>query len=133
MIYLVNMKPFQLFLLGLLLVTQGVEAQKRKTKSTNTHFVVQDSLYHSLKWRNIGPFRGGRSVASSGVVGQPMTYYMGTTVMLSTEYQTFKVVFRAPEDNTGNLRIFFRFDFHIGEFNIDDVVFKEVDRNDSCT
>lgn len=32
-----------------------------------------------IKYRNIGPFRGGRSVAVSGVVGDPMTYYMGTT------------------------------------------------------
>lgn len=32
-----------------------------------------------VKWRNIGPFRGGRSVASSGVVGDPITYYMTTT------------------------------------------------------
>jgi len=32
-----------------------------------------------LKYRNIGPFRGGRSVSSSGVVGDPLTYYMGTT------------------------------------------------------
>ncbi|MGF1558528.1 MAG: glycosyl hydrolase [Flavobacteriaceae bacterium] len=40
---------------------------------------VQDSMFHALKWRNIGPFRGGRSVTSSGVVGQPLTYYMGST------------------------------------------------------
>lgn len=32
-----------------------------------------------LKYRNIGPFRGGRSVSASGVVGDPLTYYMGTT------------------------------------------------------
>ena len=32
-----------------------------------------------LRWRNIGPFRGGRSVTSSGVVGHPQMYYMGTT------------------------------------------------------
>lgn len=31
------------------------------------------------KFRNIGPFRGGRSVAASGVKGQPLVYYMGTT------------------------------------------------------
>ena len=31
-----------------------------------------------VKYRNIGPFRGGRSVASVGVVGDPLTYYMGT-------------------------------------------------------
>jgi len=38
-----------------------------------------DTVFTNLKWRNIGPFRGGRSVASCGVVGQPMTYYMGST------------------------------------------------------
>ncbi len=32
-----------------------------------------------VKYRNIGPFRGGRSVTATGVVGDPLTYYMGTT------------------------------------------------------
>lgn len=32
-----------------------------------------------IKYRNIGPFRGGRSVAASGVVNDPLTYYFGTT------------------------------------------------------
>lgn len=31
------------------------------------------------KFRNIGPFRGGRSTGSTGVVGDPLTYFMGTT------------------------------------------------------
>ena len=38
-----------------------------------------DELYSGLKFRNIGPFRGGRSVAGSGVVGNPQLYYMGST------------------------------------------------------
>ena len=38
-----------------------------------------DSVFRTVKWRNIGPFRGGRSVCASGVVGDPLTYYMGTT------------------------------------------------------
>lgn len=38
-----------------------------------------DSIFKSVKYRNIGPFRGGRSVATSGVLGNPMTYYMGNT------------------------------------------------------
>ncbi|WP_020534764.1 WD40/YVTN/BNR-like repeat-containing protein [Lewinella cohaerens] len=38
-----------------------------------------DDYLSPAKWRNIGPFRGGRSVASCGVVGDPLTYYMGTT------------------------------------------------------
>jgi photosystem II stability/assembly factor-like uncharacterized protein len=32
-----------------------------------------------LKYRQIGPFRGGRSVAVSGVISQPNTYYFGGT------------------------------------------------------
>lgn len=38
-----------------------------------------NSVFKAVKWRSIGPFRGGRSVASTGVIGDPKTYYMGTT------------------------------------------------------
>jgi photosystem II stability/assembly factor-like uncharacterized protein len=38
-----------------------------------------DSVLKPVHWRSIGPFRGGRSVASTGVPGDPKTYYMGTT------------------------------------------------------
>lgn len=38
-----------------------------------------ESYFKPLKYRNIGPFRGGRSVGSTGVVDDPLTYYMGTT------------------------------------------------------
>ncbi|MEL6718100.1 MAG: glycosyl hydrolase, partial [Bacteroidota bacterium] len=34
--------------------------------------------FHGLKWRNIGPFRGGRANAITGVLGDPMTYYFGS-------------------------------------------------------
>jgi len=34
-------------------------------------------LFDSLKFRSIGPFRGGRSAACAGVRGNPMLYYMG--------------------------------------------------------
>ena len=35
--------------------------------------------FQPLKWRSIGPFRGGRSVTAAGVIGDIGTYYMGTT------------------------------------------------------
>jgi len=38
-----------------------------------------DTVFQSVKYRSIGPFRGGRSVAVSGVVNDQLTYYMGTT------------------------------------------------------
>jgi photosystem II stability/assembly factor-like uncharacterized protein len=34
------------------------------------------SMYQELRWRMIGPFRGGRTVAISGVQGQPNVFYM---------------------------------------------------------
>ena len=34
------------------------------------------SMYRELHWRMIGPFRGGRTVAISGVPGQPNVFYM---------------------------------------------------------
>src|SRR5438552_303915 len=35
------------------------------------------SLFQDLRWRSIGPFRGGRTLAVAGIVGQPNIYYFG--------------------------------------------------------
>jgi photosystem II stability/assembly factor-like uncharacterized protein len=35
--------------------------------------------FKELKYRNIGPFRGGRAVAVAGVTSQPSVYYFGAT------------------------------------------------------
>ncbi len=46
-------------------------------------------LLNELKWRNIGPYRGGRTVAATGVPGQPNLYYMAANnggVWKSTDY-----------------------------------------------
>ena len=36
------------------------------------------SLYSGLRWRSIGPFRGGRVNGVTGVRGQPNTFYFGS-------------------------------------------------------
>jgi len=38
-----------------------------------------NDYFSSMNYRNIGPYRGGRSVAASGVIDDPLTYYMTTT------------------------------------------------------
>ncbi len=38
---------------------------------------VSPDYFNGLKWRLIGPFRGGRAVAAAGVVGEPATFYFG--------------------------------------------------------
>ena len=71
------MKALQLLSLCFLLLPFNFYAQNNSNSQVSEKGI--DSLYHGLKWRNIGPFRGGRSVTSSGVIGQPLTYYMGST------------------------------------------------------
>jgi len=38
---------------------------------------INPALLQGMKWRQIGPFRGGRVVAVSGVPGDPATWYFG--------------------------------------------------------
>ena len=65
------MKLLKFIILGFLLIPFLGNAQKRKKKNNHPAFQIVDSLVHGPKWRNIGPFRGGRSVASSGVLMIP--------------------------------------------------------------
>ena len=34
-------------------------------------------LYQNMRWRCIGPFRAGRTVGATGVIGQPNVFYIG--------------------------------------------------------
>ena len=38
---------------------------------------VSPALFAGLQWRSIGPYRGGRSVAATGVAGDGRTFYFG--------------------------------------------------------
>ena len=38
---------------------------------------VAPELLAGLRWRNLGPFRGGRISAVSGAIGQPGVFYVG--------------------------------------------------------
>jgi len=40
---------------------------------------VDPKLYQTLKYRSIGPFRGGRVTAVAGIEEDPLTYYFGAT------------------------------------------------------
>lgn len=64
------MKPASLFLLialAFLLTPLNTYSQQ-----------LDPNLYSGLSWRMIGPFRGGRVNAVSGVTGQPDTFYFGS-------------------------------------------------------
>src|SRR5437899_701802 len=55
--------------LGMLLLTALVSNAQQ----------IDPKTYGGMKWRLIGPFRGGRVLAVTGVPSQPNTYYFGAT------------------------------------------------------
>ncbi len=74
------MKKVILLLLSiLLLITYDSKAQKYKRKTQQKAIQFPEKFYDALQWRNIGPFRGGRSAAVTGVSNKANLFYMGST------------------------------------------------------
>lgn len=72
------MRKLLTFLVALLLLVAGADAQKKSAPVAKTSG-YDEKLYHALEWRNIGPFRGGRSATVTGVPGKPNLFYFGST------------------------------------------------------
>lgn len=71
-------KLILLLSIAALLTTQAVIAQK-KSSAQKTTISYDEKLYNGLEWRSIGPFRGGRSAAVTGVPGKANLFYFGST------------------------------------------------------
>ncbi|QCW98760.1 glycosyl hydrolase [Aggregatimonas sangjinii] len=73
------MKKILFYLFAILLLGFSWESSAQRKKNKNDAITsYPESLYNSLEWRLIGPFRGGRAGTVSGVIGDPDLYYMGT-------------------------------------------------------
>ena len=66
-------------MLMLFLVPNLSTAQKRKKKKATITSQYPEELYSSMQYRLLGPFRGGRSAAVTGVPNQPNLFYFGAT------------------------------------------------------
>jgi photosystem II stability/assembly factor-like uncharacterized protein len=62
-----------------LAVFGDARSDTRALAQANANVVVNPNTYQDLRWRSIGPTRGGRSTAAAGVRTQPNVFYMGAT------------------------------------------------------
>lgn len=67
---------FLIILVSSLALVTGFSAPAEKPQKG---VKIDPSLYGEMKWRCIGPFRGGRVCAVAGIPGKPYTYYFGAT------------------------------------------------------
>ncbi len=65
------------FLLAVLLLPAVTARAQRAPATTTARY--DSTLFSGLRWREIGPFRGGRVTAVAGHDDQPLIYYLGAT------------------------------------------------------
>lgn len=68
-------KKYFILLLCVFFMAVGNAQRKKKSQPSSPN----PALFSSLEYREIGPFRGGRSSAVTGVPGQPNLFYFGAT------------------------------------------------------
>ena len=71
---------------------------------------LNPTLWQSLNWRSIGPFRGGRTVGGTGVRSQPNVFYIGVNnggVWKTNDYgRTWKPLFdKQPTGSIGDVAV----------------------------
>ncbi len=80
----ISMKMLSISRLALLLIlslsigTLWAQSNK-KGKKQEAQIIYPEKYFDFLEWRCIGPFRGGRSAAVTGIPGKPNLYYFGAT------------------------------------------------------
>ena len=75
------MKKLLLFASAALAVIVFGDARSatRAIAQSSANTIVNPNAYQDLRWRSVGPTRGGRSTAAAGVRTQPGVFYMGAT------------------------------------------------------
>src|SRR5258706_12931072 len=56
--------------------TQSTKTPKTPAPSVQAN-PVDEKLFSAMRWRQVGPFRGGRVLAVTGVPGEPNVFYFG--------------------------------------------------------
>ena len=76
---LMTCRIITIFLIIILATTYSIGQKKKNLATAPVYTAIDTSLFGGIEWRNIGPFRGGRSATVTGVRGKPNLYYFGST------------------------------------------------------
>src|SRR5699024_1207244 len=73
-----------LFILGFLFIANHTAYAQNEAiigleEATQEPFFDSAKILPTLSFRNLGPYRGGRSIAAAGIEGDILTYYAGFT------------------------------------------------------
>src|SRR5215467_4651979 len=52
-------------------------AKATQPQPASSSALVDEKLFGAMRWRQVGPFRGGRALAVTGVPGEPNVFYFG--------------------------------------------------------
>src|SRR6476661_6366981 len=64
-----------IFALSVVLLASSLRSASSPTQTASG--TIDEKLFNGMRWRQVGPFRGGRALAIEGVVGEPGAYYFG--------------------------------------------------------
>jgi photosystem II stability/assembly factor-like uncharacterized protein len=75
------MRKLFLLILTALVIAAAAQPSRvvRLIAQSTSNTVIDSKMYQDLRWRSVGPHRGGRSTAAAGVRTQPNIFYMGAT------------------------------------------------------
>src|SRR5262249_58194095 len=66
---------------------------------------LDDKALKGMKWRQLGPFRGGRALAVTGVAGDAETYYFGAVAGGVWKTQNGGLTWGPVTDKNGNMSV----------------------------
>jgi photosystem II stability/assembly factor-like uncharacterized protein len=73
-------RVFFIILFGIIFICSLLDSSTGNlTQSSKKLERFNTNLYKAMRWRCIGPYRGGRVTAVAGIPSQPYTYYFGAT------------------------------------------------------
>ncbi|MCA1586531.1 MAG: hypothetical protein LC791_17765 [Acidobacteria bacterium] len=75
--------------MGLLILTISAATLDNVRIEAQTAGLIDASLYSAMRWRSVGPARGGRSIAVAGSAARTNEYYFGAVgggVWKSTDF-----------------------------------------------